>query len=194
MTRVQRTVLKSVLVAAILLCASLALASGGGEGHGGGQLKDFIYRIFNFAVMFGLLAYFVAKPIKRGMAGRRESIEKALEEARRAQAEAEAKFEEYDAKLAAANEEIEELSAAIRREGELERTTILENAKQMAAKIEQDANRNADLAVAKARAELRQEAATLAVSLAKDLLEKNFTADDQKRLVDEYIEKVGELQ
>ena len=193
MTRVQRTVLSSVLVAAVLLCATLALASGGGEGHGG-QLKDFLYRIFNFALMFGLLAYFVSKPIKRGMAGRRESIEQALEEARRAQAEAEAKFEEYDAKLAAANEEIEELSAAIRREGELERDTILENAKQMAAKIEQDANRNADLAVAKARAELRQEAATLAVSLAKDLLEKNFSADDQKRLVDEYIEKVGELQ
>ena len=144
--------------------------------------------------MFGLLAYFITKPFKRGMAGRREAIEKSLEEARRAQAEAEAKFAEYEAKLAAANQEIEELTAAIRREGELERSTIIENARQMAAKIEQDADRNANLAVAKARAELRQEAAQPAVTLAKDLLEKNFTADDQKRLVDEYIEKVGELQ
>jgi len=193
MTRVQRTLVCSILVAVVLACASLALASGGAEGHGG-QLKDFLYRIFNFAVMFGLLAYFVTKPIKRGMAGRRESIEQALEEARRAQAEAEAKFAEYDAKLAKANEEIEEIYAAIRREGELERDQIVASAKAMAVKIEQDADKNASLAVEKARAELRQEAARLAVSLAREMVEKNFTADDQKRLVDEYIEKVGELQ
>lgn len=194
MTRSQRTIVSSVLVVAVLVSASVALAAGGG-GHGGeGLLKDFLYRVFNFAIMFGLLAYFVTKPIKRGMAGRRESIEQALEEARKAQADAEAKFAEYEAKLTAANEEIEELTAAIRREGELEREQIIANAKEMAAKIEQDADRNASLAVAKARAELRQEAATLAVGLAKDLLEKNFNADDQKRLVDEYIEKVGELQ
>ncbi|PLY01604.1 MAG: ATPase [Desulfuromonas sp.] len=194
MTRLQRNTVVSVLTVAVVASATLALASGGGEGHGGNLLKDFLYRILNFAIMIGLLAYFVAKPFKNGMANRRESIEKALEEARKAQADAEAKFAEYDAKLAAANEEIEELSAAIGREGELERKNILENAEKMAAKIEQDADRNAELAVSKARAELRQEAAVLAVELAKGLLEKNFTADDQKRLVDEYIEKVGELQ
>ncbi|PLX99231.1 MAG: ATPase [Desulfuromonas sp.] len=194
MTRLQRNVVISVLTLSALACATVALAAGGGDGHGGGLLKDFLWRILNFVVMFGLLAYFVTKPFKRGMADRREAIEKSLEEARKAQAEAEAKFAEYDAKLAAANEEIEELTKAMRREAELERDSILANAKEMAAKIEEDADRNASLAVAKARSELRQEAAALAVSLAKDLLEKNFTADDQKRLVDEYIEKVGGLQ
>ena len=44
--------------------------------------------------------------------------------------------------------------------------------------IEQDADKNASLAVEKARAELRQEAARLAVSLAKEMVEKKFTADD----------------
>lgn len=194
MTRVQRTLVVSLTTAAVVACATLALASGGGEGHGGGLLKDFLYRILNFAVMFGLLAYFVSKPLKRGMAGRRESIEKSLEDARRAQAEAEAKFAEYESKLAAANKEVEEIYAAIRREGELERDNILSSAKQMATKIEEEADRNANLAIAKARTELRQEAAKLAVALAEELVSKNFTADDQKRLVDEYIEKVGELQ
>jgi len=194
MTRVQRTLVVSLLTLAVVTFATLALASGGGDGHGGGLLKDFLYRILNFAIMFGLLAYFVSKPLKRGMSGRRESIEKALEEARRAQAEAEAKFAEYEAKLAAANKEVEEIYAAIRREGELERDSIVASAKQLAGKIEEEADRNANLAVSRARAELRQEAARLAVSLAQELLAKNFTADDQKRLVDEYIEKVGELQ
>jgi F-type H+-transporting ATPase subunit b len=45
----------------------------------------------------------------------------------------------------------------------------------------------------KARTELREEAARLAVELAKDLLKQQVNADDQKRLVDEYMQKVGEL-
>ena len=47
--------------------------------------------------------------------------------------------------------------------------------------------------VAKARIELREEAARLAVELAEDMLKKQVSADDQKRLVDEYMRKVGEL-
>jgi len=40
---------------------------------------------------------------------------------------------------------------------------------------------------------LRAEAARLAVELAEELLKKQVSADDQKRLVDEYMQKVGEL-
>ena len=43
------------------------------------------------------------------------------------------------------------------------------------------------------RIELRQEAANLAVELAEDMLKKQVSVDDQKRLVDEYMQKVGEL-
>jgi tryptophan synthase alpha chain len=48
-------------------------------------------------------------------------------------------------------------------------------------------------AVTRARAELQAEASRLAVSLAGELLAKNVTAADQKRLIDEYMQKVGEL-
>ena len=60
-------------------------------------------------------------------------------------------------------------------------------------KIEQDAEKAAELEVAKARKELQQEAAVLAVELAEKMLKKNFTKDDDTRLVDEYMQKVGEL-
>ena len=71
--------------------------------------------------------------------------------------------------------------------------TILTSAKEMATKIEQEADSKAASAVARARLELRAEAARLAVELAEELLSKNVTAADQKRLVDEYMQKVGEL-
>jgi F-type H+-transporting ATPase subunit b len=63
----------------------------------------------------------------------------------------------------------------------------------MAAKIEQEADAKAASAVARARTELRAEAARLAVELAEELLAKSVTAADQKRLIDEYMQKVGEL-
>jgi F-type H+-transporting ATPase subunit b len=184
---------------AVLLCAlllpALALASGGEGGHAdsGVILKDFIWRCVNFAVMVGLLGYFVSKPIRNGLQNRRAEIEKTLADAAAARDAAEAKAREYQEKLAKASAEIESIYVAIRREGELERDKILASAKEMAAKIEQEADAKAASAVARARIELRAEAARLAVELAEELLAKSVTAADQKRLIDEYMQKVGEL-
>jgi F-type H+-transporting ATPase subunit b len=185
----------SILLAVLLVVglSSLACAAGGGHVDSGVLLKDFLFRVLNFGIVVALLVYFLRKPLKKGLAGRTEDIEKALAEAKQAKEAAEAKFAEYDRKLAQATEEIAEISAAIRREGELEKQRIIENAKQLAVKVEQEAENAAGLEVAKARHALRQEAVQLAVSLAEEMLTKNFTKDDDTRLIDEYMQKVGEL-
>jgi F-type H+-transporting ATPase subunit b len=179
----------------LLLVPALALAAGNGEHHAdsGALIKDFAYRCFNFALMIGLLVYFVRKPIRNALRNRREEIEKTLADAQAAKEAAEAKYREYSAKLEKATEEIAAISASILREGELERDKILESAREMSAKIQQEADAKASNAVASAKAELREEAARLAVELAEDMLKKEFSSNDQKRLVDEYMQKVGEL-
>lgn len=185
----------SMLLAVVLvtLLSGVACAASGGPADSGVLLKDFLFRVLNFGIMVALLAYFLTKPLRKGLAGRREAIEKALAEAKQAREEAEARFAEYDRKLSQATEEIAEISAAIRREGELEKQKIIANAKEMAAKIERDAEKAASLEVAKARTELQREAVQLAVGVAEQLLKKNFTKDDDARLIDEYMQKVGEL-
>jgi F-type H+-transporting ATPase subunit b len=185
----------SILFILFVGTASVVLAATA-EGHhadSGALIKDFLYRCFNFGVTFGLLAYFVVKPIRKGLAGRREGIEKALHEAQAAKEEAQAKFAEYDAKLSKASAEINEIYAAIKREGELEREKILTNAREMAEKTMLEAKKTATREVTKARTKLRQEAARMAVEIAEDILKNNFTGKDQIRLVDEYLRKVGEL-
>ena len=183
------------LLIVVLICVPVVAFAAGGGGHAdsGAVLKDFIYRVFNFVLMVGLLAYFVTKPIRKGLKGRKEDIEKTLAEAEAAREAAEAKHSEYSEKLAKATEEIENIAASIRREGEMERDKIIAAAKEMAEKIEKEAESKAAGVVSKARAELREEAASLAVELAEDLLKKQVSADDQKRLVEEYMQKVGEL-
>ena len=185
------------VVAGILMVAmATAVLASSGEAHqadSGVLLKDFLYRCFNFAVMFGLLAYFVRKPIRNGLIGRRDGIEKALEQARIVREKAEAKFAEYDEKLAMASAEIDDIYASIKHEGELEREKILANAREMALKIEDEAKKAATLEIANARVRLQREASTLALALAEELLKKNFNNNDQSRLVDEYMKNVGEL-
>lgn len=173
----------------------VVLASGG-EGHqvdSGVVLKDFLYRCLNFAILAGLLGFFLAKPVRQGLAGRREGIEKALQDAAQVKADAEARFAEYDVKLSRAAAEIEEIRNAIRKEGEVERERILANAREMAEKIKTEAERAADNEVSRARSELRREAARLAITLAEEMLNKNFTNEDHERMVSEYLQKVGEL-
>ena len=192
-----RTNVKAVLLSLLLvgLISGVVFASGDGGHHteSGVLLKDFLYRVLNFGIVVAILVYFLTKPIKKGLAGRREDIEKSLAEAKQVKEDAEAKFAEYDRKLAQATDEIAEISDAIRREGELEKQKIIENAKAMAVKIEQDAEKAAELEVAKARTQLQREAVQLAVGVAEELLKKNFTKDDDTRLIDEYMQKVGEL-
>jgi F-type H+-transporting ATPase subunit b len=188
------SIYRALLLCLFILAPVAAFAAGGG-GHAdsGAVLKDFIYRCFNFALMVGLLAYFVTKPIRKGLKGRTAEIEKTLADAEAAKAAAEAKHKEYSEKLAKATEEIAGITEAIRREGELERDKIIAAAKDMADKIEREADNKAAGVVAKARIELREEASRLAVELAEDMLKKQVSADDQKRLVEEYMQKMGEL-
>ena len=63
----------------------------------------------------------------------------------------------------------------------------------MSEKIKQEAEKAASREIAKARAELRQEATQMAIEIARELLVKKVSDEDQKRLVNEYIQKVGEL-
>jgi F-type H+-transporting ATPase subunit b len=185
-----KTILATLL---LLLLASTAALAAGGHADSGVLLKDFLYRVLNFTVAFGLLAFFIVKPLRKGMAGRRQEIEGALAQAQAAREEAEAKFREYDAKLSRAAEEIEEIYQGIRREGELEQEKILANARAAAEKIKGEAEKTAAMEVAKARASLRQEAAELAIRMAHDILRNTVSGADHERLVNEYLQRVGEL-
>ena len=119
-TNLISSLIQLTIISGLVLLPAVVLASGGG-GHAdsGVILKDFAYRCFNFALLVGLVAYFVTKPIRKGLKGRTEEIKKTLADAQDAKEAAEAKHLEYSEKLAKATEEITSITDSIRREGEL---------------------------------------------------------------------------
>ena len=70
---------------------------------------------------------------------------------------------------------------------------MLPKQKIAAEKIKDQAKTLADQEIVRARAELRDEAARLAVQLAEQTLKGAMRPEDQDRLVGEYLTKVVEL-
>jgi F-type H+-transporting ATPase subunit b len=197
--RTKKIALFLAYIAVIILAASAGYASeGGGGAHhpdSGAQMKDFGWRVLNFAVLVGILWFALKKAdVKGSLAARQNQIEKDLKDAQEGRAAAEAKLAEYSGKLSQATKEIDELQAAIIREGEQEKERIIAEARVAAQKIAAQAAQSAELETVKARAELRAEAARLAVEIATGKLTGAIQKADHDRFVGEYLDKVVQIQ
>ena len=197
--RTKKNLLVLASVAVVVLVATVCFASeGGGGAHHvdrGAQLKDLGWRVLNFLALIGVLVFALKKAdVKGSLATRQSQIEKDLKEAQEGRAAAEAKLAEYTGKLAQATKEIDEIQAAIIREGEQEKERIIAEAKRAAEKIAAQAALSAEQETVKARAELRAEAARLAVEIATGKLSGAIQKADHDRFVGEYLDKVVQIQ
>lgn len=188
--------IKSILLAAlmILLTAAAVYAAGGG-GHVSPEeqkktLIDFGYRLLNFAILAGFLWWMSAKKIKEFFAGRRSDIKASLDQALAAKEDAEKKFKEYAAKLDKATEEIDGIAEMIKVQGLAEKEKMVEEAKKVAVKIEEDTKARMEQEFSNARNQLRAEAAKLSVQMAEELLKRNITIQDHEHMVKDYLDKV----
>lgn len=198
--RSKKIIITLAYISAIVLLASAGFASEGGEGahhadHAAAQMKDFGWRVLNFAVLAGIIVWALKKAdVKGSLAARQAGIEKSLKDAESARDAAEAKLREYSVKLDQASKEIDELHAAIVREGEQEKNRIIAEANSAAEKIVAQAALSAEQETVKARNELRAEAARLAVEIATGKLAGAIQKNDHDRFVGEYLDKVVQIQ
>jgi len=197
--RTKKIALSVACLSVIILaaCAGFASEGGGGAHHpdSGAQMKDFGWRVLNFVVLVGVLWFAIKKAdVKGSLAARQTQIEKDLKDAQEGRAAAEAKLAEYSGKLSQATKEIDELQAAIIREGEQEKERIIAEAKIAAQKIADQAAQSAEQETIKARLELRAEAARLAVEIATGKLTGAIQKADHDRFVGEYLDKVVQIQ
>ena len=196
--RSKKIIVTLAYMSALVLIASAGFASeGGGGAHpdSGAQMKDFGWRVLNFAVLIGIIVWALKKAdVKGSLAARQAEIEKSLKDAEAARDAAEAKLREYSVKLDQASKEIDELHAAIVREGEQEKNRIIAEANIAAEKIVAQAALSAEQETVKARNELRAEAARLAVEIATGKLAGAIQKNDHDRFVGEYLDKVVQIQ
>lgn len=157
------------------------------EAHG---TRDMIARLFNFAILAGTLVYLLRAPIAKYLADRGTQIRGDLVAAAEMKRSAAAQIEEIERKMKALPGELEALRAQGAQEMAAEERRI-----QAAAAAERDrlldqARREIDQQVKVAERELVSHAADLAVGAATERIKRNITGDDQKRLVDRYVQQL----
>ena len=151
----------------------------------------FILMVVNFGILLILLAKVAAPKARKLAETRSDSIKTALQEAAALRQQAQAKLDEYSAKLSAAEAEIAALVDAMRRDAEVEKQRVVANAEAQAIALKKDADERIAAEIANARATLTREVALAATAAAETLLRSRATAGDQTNLVEQFI---GDLQ
>lgn len=177
------------LVVALLavVVSGSARAAGGGEGP---DVMTLVWQGVNLIILIGVLVYFAREPIVNFFRSRHSQVKTDLDSAAGVLSEAEARLAEWQARADRLEAEIAEIKRVARERASAESERILADAETAAERIRNDAGAALDQEVARAREELRAEAATLATKLAADLLEAQVNDDDQQRLVDEFVARV----
>ncbi len=181
-----------VVVTVVLFAAVMpVMASGGGEGahevHW--QATDW-YRVMNFAVLAIGLFLLLKKPAAQALNNRIKGIAQELEELEAKKAEVEKQLAEYNNQLSSLDKEAEQIVAEYIRQGEEAKARILKEAEATAEKLKEHAQKNIEHEFKQAKLSLQQQVVEKALARAEALISEKISAEDQTRLVDEYLEKV----
>jgi F-type H+-transporting ATPase subunit b len=177
----------------LLFSVGVAMGSSGEGGHEAapkGWVATDTYRVMNFAVLAIALFFILKKPVSQALNGRIQGIKDQLEDLENKKKAAEQSLAEYTEKLATLDKEAEQLVAESIRQGEEAKTRILKEAESMAAKLKEQARKNIEHEFERAKANLQADIVEKALKKAEQLITEKITADDQDKLVDEYLEKV----
>jgi F-type H+-transporting ATPase subunit b len=149
-------------------------------------------RLLNFAILAGILVYFLRMPIANYLSSRSTQIRQDLVTASEMRATATAQLAEIDKKMQALPAELD----ALRRQGaedvKAEGARIAQAAAAERARLLEQTRREIDMRLRIARRELTEHAARLAVQVAETRIRRSITPDDQIRLVDRYASQLRE--
>lgn len=147
-----------------------------------------LFALINFAIFFGLLIKFAGPKLGVYLRTRHEAVKGQLEEAARLRAEARAKLDDYNQRIAAVDGEVNKLLAEVRADAEAEREMILDQARSQAEAMKKDAQRRIEAEIARARLMLEREVASAAVAAAETILRERTTGDDQARMFGNFVD------
>lgn len=152
---------------------------------------EIIVTICNTLITFLIIKKFLFKPVRKMVAAREEEVQAMYSEAARSQTEAESLRAEYTARLAKAKEEAAEITKSATRRATIRSEEILKDASKQAADMVQKAEASIEQERKKAMNEIKDEIGGLSVLIASKVVEKDINEADHKRLIEDFINKVG---
>jgi F-type H+-transporting ATPase subunit b len=153
-----------------------------------------IWTLVVFGILLVLLWRFAFPAIVKSVEDRERRIQKQLEEAEKANAEARALLEEHKKQVAAARNEAQDILAKAKTISQKERETLLAKAREEYDALLNRARKDIDAEKEKAIQALRREAVELSIAAASRVIEANLDTDANRKLVSEFLESLGKAE
>lgn len=152
------------------------------------QWRVMVVNLAGFLVLFALLKRFAFGPIGNILAERERAVEAEIEEAERAKQMALADKRSMEEELSKLDDRAAAIIADAEQSAEQKRRELLERAEEQSQQIVAEGERSVEVATARAREQLRQETAEIAVEVSERALRDALDEQRQAALVDAFIE------
>lgn len=148
------------------------------------------WTVVTFFLLLFILRKLAWKPILSAVENREKRIQETLDRAEKMQQEADEKLASYQKMLDDAKKETQEILNKGRKTAETVREEILSKSNEEAKRLLEKAKKDISLEREKALADIRNLAVDLSLSAASRLVERSFTEDDQKKIVENYLKEI----
>jgi F-type H+-transporting ATPase subunit b len=175
----------------IVFTAIPALATEGAVEESGGFTPESFFRWLNFAIVFGGIAYLIAKHGGSFFRANARAIAASITEASAAKAEADRELQGVETKIARLDQEVAELREAARRDSAAEADRLLASGRVEIEKIRQAARGELAASERAAQQELRAIAASMAVERAGALVSSRMNGEIRARIFHAFLGELG---
>ena len=142
-----------------------------------------------FLLLMAILTKFAWKPIAHGLEAREKGIEEKIEQARIAAERATEQLKEYEARLAAATQEAQQIVGQARKDADAAKEKILSEAQALSQREREKAV--ADIAAAKNQAlrEIAEKSVDTAIGLARNIIRREVRPGDHEQLIQDALKQ-----
>jgi F-type H+-transporting ATPase subunit b len=182
-----------VLLAVGVIFCGLSFGAGGHEGGSrSADLLDLLYRFINFALLV-IILFVVLKKVNIGglLSARGEEIKQNMDELRARKEEADRKYRELEKRIREFEASRQGIVEQFRAEGLAEKNRLIAEAEERVKQILLQAESAIQREMETAKSHLQQDMIAMATRNAEAILSKEITENDQERLVNDFIERLG---
>lgn len=151
-----------------------------------------IAQICNLFIQLYLIKRFLFKPVREILEKRKAKADAEISDATKAKEEAEAMKAEYEQNMRDAREKANDILASAQKSATLRSEEILKEASEQAVAMKVKAEKDIEQEKRKAVNEIKDEIGTMAMEIAGKVIEREISEKDHTKLIDEFIENVGE--
>ncbi|MCT2882182.1 F0F1 ATP synthase subunit B [Lentilactobacillus buchneri] len=152
---------------------------------------DMLFVMITFLVLMWLVKIVAWKPITKMMQDRSDKIVNDIDSAKESRTKAAELAQKRQAELDKTRDDANTIINTAKQNGQRQQEQIVEDARNEASNLKSSAEKDIEQERQEALANSRKVVASLSVEIASKIISKELNEDDQKGLVDSYIEGLG---